>query len=116
MKKGQIMALFLAFIMSLSSLTLFNVQASERQKPHYDDAYGLLTNTEANELSGYLEKISEKRRCDVSIAIVNAFSGSDIEMYAHDFYDNYVLLLHFEDLILHYDVRLLLLLLPFSRY
>ena len=52
MKKGQIMALFLAFIMSLSSLTLFNVKASERQKPHYDDAYGLLTNTEANELSG----------------------------------------------------------------
>lgn len=89
MKKGQIIILFLAFVMSLSSLTLFNVKASERKKPHYDDAYGLLTDTEANELSGYLEKISEKRQCDVSIAIVNGFSGSDIEMYAHDFYDHY---------------------------
>ena len=64
MKKGQIMALFLAFIMSLSSLTLFNVQASERQKPHYDDAYGLLTNTEANELSGYLEKMMRCFDCN----------------------------------------------------
>ena len=40
MKKGQVMALFLAFVIFLSSLTLFNVKANERQKPHYDDAYG----------------------------------------------------------------------------
>lgn len=87
MKKYRIMWLFLTLLLVIMPL---NVQASERQKNHYDDEYGLLDNNrDKKKLDEFLNDISTQQECDVSIAVIYGFEGHDLLDYANDFYDQY---------------------------
>jgi len=75
-------------------LTLFSgVSASnpeipeDRQLPRLVDEADVLTDREEEKILADLDRISEKRECDVVIAIVYLTDDIDIVDYADDFYD-----------------------------
>jgi len=55
--------------------------------PRYIDETGLLTASEARELTAKLDAISERHEFDVVVAVVESLGGKNVRLYAADFYE-----------------------------
>ncbi len=60
---------------------------AERQKPLLVDEADLLSAYEESELLSKLEKISNKRECEVAVVTMSTLDGKDIVEAADDYYD-----------------------------
>lgn len=89
-KKNRIAVAFLTVIFVISvmviSVPAVMVKAAD-DKERIVDGAGLLSESEAAELSEKLDEISERQKLDVVIVTVDSLEGADVVAYADDYFD-----------------------------
>lgn len=88
--KNRIAVAFLTLVFIISAMVLsvpaVTVKAAE-DKTRLVDGAGLLSESEAAELSEKLDEISERQKLDVVIVTVDTLEGADVVAYADDYFD-----------------------------
>ena len=73
----------LTFLVTLVMVTSFAVTASAADMPRLVDGAGLLSSSEARELTSKLDKISNETECDITVVTKNSLGGQGVESVAH---------------------------------
>lgn len=89
-KKNRIAVAFLTAVFVISAMVIsvpaVTVKAAD-DKERIVDGAGLLSESEAAELSEKLDEISERQKLDVVIVTVDSLDGADVVAYADDYFD-----------------------------
>ena len=88
MKKISGFILLSVCVALFASLGMVQASAAVTEKSHLVDTAGLLSDSEAEDISRRLDELSKKHDMDVVILTVNEYySGRDIRVYAADLYE-----------------------------
>lgn len=89
-KKNRIAVAFMTVVFVISAMVIsvpaVMVKAAD-DKERIVDGAGLLSESEAAELSEKLDEISERQKLDVVIVTLESLEGADVVAYADDYFD-----------------------------